>query len=312
MKRIYLLSILLLILTPKVNAQEFAPLHSKWYFQYWSINSGEIVTFYSAQVDRDTTINDRYVTILSLERNDTIVPESEILLNEQNNKVYFFENDSFKLFFDFNLVAGDTLTFSVPQNYQYYDVSCGIEPEASETQLSKVKIDSVTQNNLSGQLLNVYHTSPIEDISSQYFNWNLGTVYERIGSKYGIFGYSITQCLGGDLGYFRCYSDSLIQVQNSIEECDFLLSTPDEFHSLKRFQIYPNPTINSFSFKLPIKKDVIIEVYNQLGQIQLSEIIEPTNKDAVNSIEFNLENGIYLAIFKSAGFYEARLFQVIK
>ncbi|MEZ5171925.1 MAG: hypothetical protein R2850_00030 [Bacteroidia bacterium] len=204
-----------------------------------------------------------------LERDDAIVPESEILINEQNNKVYFFENDSFKLFFDYNLLAGDTLTFSVPENYHFYDISCGDVPNFSATPFSKVKIDSVTQNNSGGQLLNVFHTSPVEEVPSQYFSWVLGNVYERIGSKNGIFGYSTTQCLGGNPGHFRCYEDSLIQLQISTEVCDYILATDNELTSKNNLEIFPNPTINSLSFNLPINKKIVFEIYNLLGQLPI-------------------------------------------
>jgi hypothetical protein len=311
MKQFYFIILLAFTIAPMAHSQEFAPLHSQWHFQYWSINSDEIVTFYSAQVNRDTIINNRYVTVLSLMQDNIIVPEADILVNEQNNRIYFFENDSFKLFFDFNLVAGDTLTFSVPENYQFYDISCGNVPDESETHLAKVKIDSITQNYFGGQLLNVFHTSPVEFNISQYFNWDLGNVYERIGSKNGIFGYSTSQCLGGDPGHFRCYSDSLIQFQSTTQECDYLLSTSDAFTLERELKIFPNPANHNLSFNLSSKSDVVIEIYDQIGKLRSSNTIKPLNRGSIITIDFNLENGIYIAIIKTDFLHEVRRFQVL-
>jgi hypothetical protein len=249
---------------------------------------------------------------MSLERDNSFIPEAEILINEQNNQVYFYENQTFKLFFDFNLIAGDTLTFSVPENYFYYDISCGNEPEFSVSQLSRIRIDSISQTIFGGQFLNVFHTSPIEDTLSQYFNWDLGNVVQRIGSLNGIFGHSTTQCLGGDIGYFRCYSDNLIQIQNSIEECDFILSSNPNSTYHSQLSVYPNPTQNVLNLKVNKHSKSTAEIYNQLGQLLLTRDINLTHQLDYESFQFDFENGLYYLKVKSENFQETIKFQVIK
>jgi hypothetical protein len=294
------------------NAQEFAPLGSNWHFQYWSLNNDQYVDFYSANALRDTTIDNRYVTILSLVRENILVNEANIFINEQNNQVFFFEDDTFKLLFDFNLTAGDTLTFSVPQNHQYYDITCGNQIDDSDLQLARVKVDSIIQGNFDGQFLNMFYTSPIYPETTEFFSWDLGIVIERIGSTSGIFGFSITQCLGGDIGHFRCYNDSLIFIQNSIEECDYVLTSKNALNSKSDLLIFPNPTSNYLFINLPFHEQLIVEIYNQLGQLQFSKAINPSKSDATSLIEFDLENGIYFTYLKSADYNAVRKFQVIK
>lgn len=244
-----ILIIFAVVLTNISYSQEFAPLNAEWHFQKWSINDDYFVDYYSAKAERDTVLNSYYATILTYKKNGTIIPEAEVIIREENRKVYFYEDNSFKLLYDFNLAVGDTLVFNIPQNYYFYDISCGASPDSSILNLAKVKIDSISPHIFDNQTLNVFYTSPIYDNSGQFFSWEFGTIIERIGSYGGLFGYSTTQCLGGDWGHFRCYSDSILEYYLSVEDCNYINTGIYNAEDISSVSVYPNPSINNFTIE---------------------------------------------------------------
>jgi hypothetical protein len=311
MKKIITLLAILLFLGSNLNAQNFAPLNAKWYFQDYSINSNELVSFYKASVDRDTIIENRYTTILSLTIDSISISQADILINEQGNKVYFYEDGVFKLLFDFNLNVGDTLVFNFPKNCQYYDITCGYIPKDSITQFSKVRIDSISQEIIGSEYLDVFHTSIVESSTNEYSNWHLNQIIERIGSLNGIFGHSAMQCLGGNWGHFRCYSDSLITYQAAIEDCDYSTSINDIKLQQTEIVLYPNPATKSISFRSHFQENFEMKIYNHIGQCVFSNLIESKDKNEIQTIEINLQNGYYIASFNSKGKSQRLIFQVI-
>ncbi len=243
------------VLTHLCYAQEFAPLNAEWHYQKWSINDDYFVDYYSAKAERDTMINGNYATILTYKANGTVIPDAEIIIREENSKVYFYENNSFKLLYDFTLSVGDTLTFSVPQNFYYYDISCGPGPDTSSLHLAQVTIDSIFPNIFDNQSLDVFYTTPIYDNSAQYFSWQLGPIVERIGCYYGMFGLSTTQCLGGDFGHFRCYSDSILTYYLSVEDCNYTTTGINNVADKLPVSVYPNPATNAITIETTLRQN---------------------------------------------------------
>lgn len=282
-------------LTHLCYAQEFAPLNAEWHFQKWSINDDNFIDYYSAKAERDTVLNGNYATILTYKENGTIIPDAEVIIREENRKVYFYEDNSFKLLYDFNLAVGDTLTFNVPQNFYYYDISCGAYPDSSVLHLAQVKIDSISPHMFDNQTLDVFYTTPIYDNSGQYFSWELGTIVERIGSYGGLFGFSTTQCLGGDWGHFRCYSDSILTYYLSVEDCNYTTTGINNVTDKLPVSVYPNPATNTITIETTLRQNtsLLTVIKNTLGQI-----VYTLNDKAISglykkTIDINLGQGIY-------------------
>ena len=226
----------------------------------------------------DTTINGKSATILEYTDNGTVIPIAQTIFREEDNQIYFYENNKFKLLYDFNLITGDTLTFSIPYNWSYYDFTCGNSPDTSK--FAQVKIDSTEMLSIDGQSLKSMYTSPIYlNDANFYFSWQLGQIVERIGSYSGIFGFSTTQCLGGFPGNIRCYNDNLINFKNVAIDCDFVTGTNKNSKN-NIISIYPNPSyglfnisINSFQFD-----EAEVEVSDVTGKLLKRTILENNNR----------------------------------
>lgn len=275
--------------------QVFAPLNAEWHFQKWSINEEYIVDYYSAKAEHDTVINGNYATVLTYRFNGTIIPDAKIIVMEADGKVYFYEDNSFKLLYDFTLSVGDTLTFSVPQNFHYYDISCGPYPDTSLLSLAQVTVDSIIPTIFDNQVLDVFYTTPIYHTSGQYFSWQLGNIIENIGSFNGLFGFSTTQCLGGDFGHFRCYSDSVLTYYLSVEDCDYTTTAINNIADIFPFSVYPNPATNSLTIETTLRQNTFLltEIKNTFGQV-----VYTFNDNAISgfykrTIDLNLGQGIY-------------------
>jgi hypothetical protein len=133
--------------------QTFAPLNAKWHYANycnippWMGDCG----YFTAEAVRDTMVNGLMATVVEHRNMGVLTPQSEVLIREDDNRVYFFENGQFKLLYDFNLEVGDTLTFSIPHNSQFYGFSCGMEPDTSR--FAQVVVLSTTITDIDGQQL---------------------------------------------------------------------------------------------------------------------------------------------------------------
>jgi len=281
------------IFTNQLNlfSQNFAPLGAKWHYQYWSINTNDFISFYSLSAERDTIIDQKYCTVLTLKKNNFSEIETEVIFSEQNNKVYFYEDNNFKLYFDYGSEVGDTLNLSVPENFLNFDISCSGTPDSSNLQLYRITIDSITTGFLDNSFLRVYHTSSIISEDNSYFNWQFGKVVERIGSLNGFLGFSFMQCLGGAIGHFRCYSDSLNQIQHPSQDCNYMITNINENSNNERIKFYPNPFSTQLNIQLLQTNNSkhLLKLYNSFGQLIKYEII--TQSSSFNVSE--LKQGIY-------------------
>lgn len=277
MKTTSLLFTLLISITS--IAQNFAPIGAKWHFQNECPTPAHIDNcgFYTIEVNRDTTINGNLCTILEKDTG-IIVPEAQLIIWEDNNKVYFFENNQFKLLFDFNLNAGDTLTYRIPHNYNgHYNLVCGSYSDSSK--FAHAIIDSTKNITINSQNLKTLYTSTLDPFNSNHLGWELGQITERIGCSENsvLFGHSQTICLGTFSGHFRCYSDNLINYKPVSEDCDYI--TGIDQYSINNFlNISPNPTSSNFTIK-GLNTPYNIIIYNSIGQNVYSEKnITITNK----------------------------------
>jgi hypothetical protein len=271
--------------------QAFAPLNAKWHYANycnvppWVGDCG----YFTAEAVRDTMVNGLMATVVEHRSMGVLTPQSEVLIREDDNRVYFFENGQFKLLYDFNLEVGDTLTFSVPQNSQLYDFSCGMASDTSR--FAQVVVVSTTITEIDGQQLKTLHTSAINFEDLEYLSWELGSFTERIGSYNGLFGVSTTACLGGFPGHFRCYDDPIISYVASTEACDFVMGQR-ELTAKSGISIHPNPAYSMIQVKSLFEKIVGYRVSTICGQTLLERKIVPSVTIGVD-LDY-LSPGIYV------------------
>ncbi|OFY85770.1 MAG: hypothetical protein A3K10_01115 [Bacteroidetes bacterium RIFCSPLOWO2_12_FULL_31_6] len=248
-------------------AQNFAPLNAKWHYQkfcnnpLWISNCG----YFTAEIVRDTIVNGKSAKVMENADLGVLIPAAQLIIREDSDRVYFFENNQFKLLYDFNLNTGDTLFYSVPSNWMYYDFTCGDYPDTSK--LTQAIIDSTGQLSINGELLKVLYTSPnYSPDTTKYFSWELGQVIQRIGSLRGLFGASTTQCLGGFPGSIRCYNDSLISYKPVLFDCDFVTGIDRDVNE-NLISIYPNPSSGKFTLDFGNAiNNISVEIYNLMGK----------------------------------------------
>lgn len=283
----------------QVDCQNFAPPGATWHFQNFSSESSGTL-FSRIESDRDTTIitaqgESVLVSILEISMNGIPIPEGRLLIREVGGKVYFYEDNAFRLMYDFTLNAGDASVFQVPKNRRFYSFACNDEGIYQIRKEVEVFVDSVSFIENQGQQLKVLHTRPMP----YYFECHeFGVITERIGSEYGFFGQICMQCLEGFTGNVRCYSDNLVDIKLSDEDCDFGINTST--FNLGNFDIdvYPNPAKNN----LFIDSDIDLSAY-RLTDLSGKVLIHQKDYINGNGISINSMNaGLYfLELFDNQG-----------
>ena len=290
---------ILLFITSFSFAQDFAPTGAKWHFQNFSWG-GSGSSYHTIEANRDTTINGNFCTILEKDTG-LIIPAAQLIIWEGNNKVYFFENNQFKLLFDFNLNAGDTLTYHIPVNYIHYNLICGVtNPDSSKT--DRAIVDSTQNLIINSQTLKTLYTSPLSHNDTNYLQCDLGQITERIGSTSGFLGHSLMQCLGGSPSHFRCYSDNLINYKPVSEECDYATSI-NSYEINGSLSIFPNPTSSNFTIN-EIDNPYDLLIYNTVGQVIYKENDVATTNNVIDVAQF--ARGVLFVRIESEGkaFYQ--------
>ncbi len=263
------LAVLLASSTHSARAQQgFAPLNAIWHYEHfcnllpWEASCGH----FTVEAVRDTMIDGMTANILEYKDMGVVIPQAEVIISEEANRVYFFEDGQFKLLYDFNLNEGDTMTFHVPQNVAYYDVTCGGGYGVPDS--AQVRIDSTALIEVDGQLLKTLYSSSIIDHGNDISGWVLEQFTERIGSHAGLFGYTTFVCLGGFNGYLRCYSDHLISHTTVAEACDFVMGQ-EELAGNDAATVYPNPTRGAVRVESGRESITAYRVTSMSGQVLL-------------------------------------------
>ncbi|MEM9920941.1 MAG: T9SS type A sorting domain-containing protein [Bacteroidota bacterium] len=252
------------------DGQNFAPLGATWYYQDYSFSCQN--GYIKIEAVRDTMIDGKYTTILENSHNSIVQDSAYLYIHESNNQVYFYEEGTFKLLFDFNLEKGDTFRYSVPKNQYYYDVSCNRNKEYDLYDHVAI-IDSVETMTVDGQTLKVLFPQTLENPNDIDHCWGApgeDRIVERIGRRRdGLLGSYCIQCLAGCFGYLRCYSDGVMDTMFSTEDCDAgdpLNSTAER--TLFRTELYPNPTDGSLFIESEAAIQAI-ELYDTDGRLLL-------------------------------------------
>lgn len=291
MKKAALISFLIMLYVASF-AQNWYPDGATWTFN----DDQYLMTSYPAHgyvkysVGNDTVINDTVSKLININKvayngNESVC--NPLIVHESNSRVYHWTGERFKLMYDFNLNAGDTLKTEI----LYADFCDSVSP---------VIIDSVSSVNINGINLKVQY------ISYTPYNWEYFVdarterIVERVGSE-RYFIYSPNCEFGDHFAYtgLRCYNDNDISYRNEWwdyfyhdVECDSVINANIQEASTIKFTVYPNPA-DDFVI---ISDDgqyggaFCAELYNSLGE----KLYRAT---AECSASFSMENypaGLYV------------------
>ena len=247
----------LIIYGPKTKKFWFAN-HSSWIYRWEKINAKGFETL---EVFGDTIISGKHCKTLTSKLIfeeaqssgfDTIT--STRYMHQAGDRIYYYEGDSFSLMYDFSMQIGDSIRWAG------YDVQ-GEFPCSSTTFV----LDTITNENTTGQNLRIQHGHVIQDGVAQYdadyqITETIGLNYVKggnftsdpQGTKFGhlIPRQSFTCLLGGDFWRFCSYSNLEFDFNPGEEDCiDNLTSSSLDVIS-KNVEISPNPTQGRLTFQL--------------------------------------------------------------
>lgn len=288
------LTLLILTLAFSVSqAQNWFDNGTTWYYDKVSIDNDKNHGYSKYEVTGDTLINGKNakkITITSIDYDGTMDDSDPILVAyEENQKIYFWDTDTFLLRYDFSLSQGDTS--------HAHRVLADCEA-ATPLIIDTVWTDTINGEPVLAQTLSFTY-EVLFGIEFEYKE----TVHQGLGviAKNGF--KSIIQCANVDAVInqtpLRCYT---INGENNKTEfwteevgdfpCDTLINTDNvsSFEIETDLNIYPNPFENQIS----IRSNELI------NSISLSDVngktimMENLNNKSTSIQTTNLTSGIYL------------------
>ena len=125
---------------------------------------------------------------------------------------------------------------------------------------------------------------------NQQYVFDGGSIIERIGYTRYLFGHKV-EFQESPGPYFKCYEDNDINYKaNNKFNCDGLEGI-SEIDKKNELQLYPNPTTDKINISISIGQNLIMQVYNTVGQC----VMQKELNNFTNSIDISsLINGIYI------------------
>ncbi len=212
----------------------------------------------------------------------TLRTRDSIVLCQDDDRVYYQEEDSLYLLYDFSLTAGDTLQVRFPLEF---DTSYVVEQPGDEISFD-LKIDSVGSDLLGGvsvrkQYISVLNANPWVHFGS--------FIRERTGFEYWLLPYFGYEALDGDgIGGLSRYADQEINV--GFDEVCMTTSIFEDKHSAIDVLVYPNPFRDFLQVETAIKPhraDLFSGTGSLLGSAEMAD-------GTLNFSHLDLQSGLYL------------------
>lgn len=215
---------------------EWAPIGATWHYLH---GGPELVTeLILMESVKDTIIlgmTVRKITQILFHDHDGATEDlGDIFLLQENNKIYYFMQDSFHLLYDFDAKVGDTIRILNHPRLYY-------PPEKSSSTF--VIVESVSTIDLNGEIRRTQELSP-DLMSISHFGQ---TVIEGIGSRYYLIPYFYHAECDHLCPLLNCYSDSSLFLHNTTYPCDTIrpeIIAVHDLHAPIGLTISPNPLSN--------------------------------------------------------------------
>ncbi len=283
------LSLIFLVSLVYCEAQKtFAPLGANWKYERHTIDCKrdylEIRSLSEIEIDgKDCSV---LYAFTSFDGSPFMQEPDSLIIWEDSNKVYFEQNDSFYILYDFSLNLGDTFTFYQPTNKGIFSFEIYDEFEDPvQSTLEVTSKDSVVWPEKTFYRLRTFTIDG--DVQ-------MGKIISDVGTDtQHIIGFPFFCVASGCGCHFICKTDSNFSYPDP-EMCDFVSSTNDAA-VLKDLGVYPNPALNKIHIdtELPIES---IRIFNVLGELQKLAFIEDS---AVNVA--SLSPGFFFGVLTFKG-----------
>lgn len=294
MKRLYYLFALLFLLPAGMNAQvEFAPLGATWHYEYQpDVFQFDLREYWKVTAESEVQVGGKTGKQLIIEAQDQYIGQwtDTLLVWQEGQQVFFYEQDSLYLLYDFGLETGDTLEVNIPDIRYYNDPAvCGDFPHEP----LHLRVDSTGTLDVNGELRKTlffeYLNSP-----GTFFDFR-GPVIEGIGSFHFIAVPCEVDVFEG--GYFtglRCYEDSQVGLYKRVDyACDSVgLITHIHTENIDRqallgLSLFPNPASEVLRIETS-HEFATLRILDLHGRVLSQQPFSPSLKVA------HLPEGIYL------------------
>lgn len=242
------------------------------------------------KVVRDTSIQYKKCRIIGVFTDGKYLPESEIITFQNADKLYFYEDNNWKLLYDFAARVGDTVTYFVSKKYPYYtkyNVPGPFEGSIWEDNPYQIVIQEIdTILDFSGKPLKRFKTEQIFNFQGHF----MGEIVENVGSFEKLFGNNVTisppECnTSEEFPKMRCYSDDNTYIKFVNSDCDKFVSSNDI--SLEGIKLLPNP--GKDEIQITLSNNTVIPV-----QIHMADI---AGRTVINQLYFQTSFKINTDIF---------------
>ncbi len=267
MKKLLLLACFLICNVSVIQAQqEFAPLGAIWYGTPYSWAPPS--AYYTLEVTKDTTVDGnaakylKYTQHYNLEA--THIEDASFIVWQNQNKIYFYDDNEFKLIYDFDALPGDTLILHTSTKADYYSYG-------GENKAYRVVVDSIGYFEVNAEMLKSVFTYPVMEDVDTLAEWQMGLYIEKIGhpTSGAFWGHSYYFVLAGWEGELRCYEDNEINYSNSLfnpDASNCILSSTTQLSNTTSIDLYPNPVKDVLYFNVENATIESAIIYNTLGQ----------------------------------------------
>ncbi len=285
MKHFLLLTGLLLIVAQS-SAQLFGALGTEWeHCAYQHLQDMGRDSILTKSVSSQTKYGLACHTIYSTAAAKGFAALDSILLCNDNDKVYYEEQDSLHLLYDFSLVQGDTIMLRYPTAFDPR-----ITPffPSWEIHFTRV-VDSVSTVIIDGIPLKKQYLRTIWPVDFDGIVYT-GNATERIGYDYWVVPLSHFQA--GEAYWVEGlakFSDQDISITN-VDIC--FISDVEGVDIRKQVQVFPNPVQNYLQITTPNLQIDQLTIANLTGQQIFSK--ENLTSPTTIPVAENLPPGIYL------------------
>ena len=271
--------------------------YSQWFnnSDTWYFNRQEQLDFQAHGYTKYTVAKDtvvasqtaKLIVVQTIRYNGDTLPFDSLIVYESNNKVYRFNGNSYKLMYDFNLQAGDTL-----------DVDINI---TSCDSVSPIIVDSVTNVNISGNNLlrqfvsfkgyNSGETETYSFVITEHIGYEGSFIFAPQCSESESFVNTSLRCF--ETTNFL-YKSQWWQTNWTDEACDILINQSGiEKLNKNSCEIYPNPAHNHVTIN-NIAKYNVVKIIDANGKIAKQYTLQNTENITIDLSDLN--KGIYFIL----------------